>query len=116
MTTERDDADAPVDGEEQPFNAADPVQVKERKLSAKRRELRRQGECRNLMSDPAGRRFVWAILSNAGVFRISHAPGDPYQTAFREGERNVGNWLLSDINAICPELYAPMVAENREAN
>jgi hypothetical protein len=115
VTTERDDdAPAPTDGEERPYNAADPVQVKERKLSAKRREQRRVAEFRNLMSELAGRRFVWAILSRAGVFRISHQAGDPFQTAFREGERNVGNWLLADINAICPDLYAAMVAENRE--
>ena len=34
-------------------------------------------------------------LTEAYVLRTSHVPGDPYETAFREGQREVVTYLLS---------------------
>ena len=66
-----------------------------------------------LMGDERGRRFVWALLSAAGVFRLSYAPGDQTATAFREGARNLGLELLARIHQHCHAAYSLMVDEAR---
>jgi hypothetical protein len=47
-----------------------------------------------LMSSPEGE-DVLSALSEMYVFRTSHVPGDPYETAFREGQRDVANFLIT---------------------
>lgn len=63
-----------------------------------------------LMGSPAGRRILWQILSEAGVYRVSMAP-DPYQTAFKEGRRDIGLRVLTRINQHAPEQFAAMQRE-----
>jgi len=46
------------------------------------------------MSSPEGE-DVLSALSEMYVFRTSHVPGDPYETAFREGQRDVANFLIT---------------------
>ena len=69
-----------------------------------------------LMSEPAGRRVAMRMLNNAGCFRPSYTQGDSHHTAFREGERNQGNWLLTQVLKETPEQYALMLKENSDAN
>lgn len=71
----------------------------------------READFRWLMGDARGRRFMWSTLGSFGLFRTSfnHLPG---QTEFNEGQRNAGLLLLGRINALCPEQYGVMAAEN----
>jgi hypothetical protein len=69
------------------------------------------GDLKWLASSKRGRRIIWRLLTQAGVFRLSFNP-NALQMAFNEGNRNFGNWLLDRFNALCPELYAGMVKEN----
>lgn len=64
-----------------------------------------------LMSSKQGRRTVWRILQQAGVFRLSYAASS-HDTAFNEGQRNVGLFMLAPINAHCPEMYLLMIKES----
>lgn len=64
-----------------------------------------------LMSSKRGRRIVWRLLEQAGVFRISFSQNS-MQMAFNEGGRNYGNKVLSMIHALCPELYPTLMKEN----
>lgn len=67
-----------------------------------------------LMSSKRGRRVVWRLLSEAGVFRVSFEPGmDAMSTAFREGHRNAGLLLINQIFELCPERYAEMAKEQQ---
>lgn len=68
-----------------------------------------------VMTDPAGRRFMHKLLSEAGLFRSSF-DSDPHKTAFNEGQRNVGLRLMADIMAIAPSQYAQMIEEQRNAS
>ena len=43
---------------------------------------------------PDGETVLKGLLENF-VMRSSHVPGDPYETAFREGQREVVTYLLS---------------------
>ena len=65
-----------------------------------------------LMSDRRGRRVVWQLLADAGVFRGSMA-GTPELTAFNEGRRSTGLALLADISRLCPGRFAEMQLEAR---
>lgn len=64
-----------------------------------------------LMSSKRGRRVVWRLLTNAGVYRLSYTQGDALQTAFNEGQRNGGQRLLALIMEHTSSDYALMVQE-----
>jgi hypothetical protein len=64
-----------------------------------------------LMSGKQGRRVVWRLLSQAGVFRSTFST-NAMQSAFNEGARNSGLLLLNQVHAVAPELYPQMVSEN----
>jgi hypothetical protein len=63
-----------------------------------------------LMGTKRGRRIVWRLLDQAGVFRLSFDP-NAMRMAFAEGNRNFGNKTLAMIHALCPELYHVMTKE-----
>lgn len=76
-------------------------------LYTKKRK-REQSDLAKIMGQPEGRRLVWRILSEAGVYALSFAGMDHAQTAFNEGKRSVGNLLLKDIS---PEVELTMKRE-----
>lgn len=64
------------------------------------------------MTDRRGRRVVWRLLGEAGVFHSS-MDATPERTAFNEGRRSTGLALLADISRLCPERFAEMQREAR---
>lgn len=70
-----------------------------------------EGDIKWFMSSKRGRRIVWRLLDRAGVFRLSFNT-NAMAMAFAEGNRNEGLRLLSQVHALCPELYPVMVKEN----
>ena len=99
-------------GRMQDYNAGDLEQVKGRKEKQKTRDLRKRAAVRSLMSDPAGRLWMWDLLSLCGVYHASFS-SDALVMAFNEGRRDVGNHLLAEINRLegGPELYRLMASE-----
>lgn len=69
-----------------------------------------EADIRRLMSSKWGRRFLWRLMDQAGVFRLSYAP-DALATAFAEGNRNYGLRILNLIHALAPEHYPAMLKE-----
>ena len=47
-----------------------------------------------LMDSPDGETVLEALFEMYAL-RTSHSPGDPYQTAFYEGQRDVVNFLIN---------------------
>ena len=66
---------------------------------------------RRLMETAWGRRIVWGLLADAGVFRSSFT-GDN-ATFFNEGARNIGLQILARVTLHCPDKYQIMMMENR---
>lgn len=83
----------------------------ERKAKEKLARQNEESDWKWLMSKPRGRRIVWQLLEQAGVFRSSFDPNNA-KMAFNEGNRNYGLRTLMQIQALCPELYPVMVREN----
>lgn len=67
-------------------------------------------DIKSVMSTEAGRRFIWRLLEQAGLFRTSFT-GEINSTLFREGNRNAGLALFNTVFASCPELYLTMAQE-----
>ena len=95
----------------------DPIDLRgqERAKSDKdmREKLARENEeadIKWLMGSKRGRRVVWRLMDQSGVFRLSFNTNS-MQMAFAEGNRNFGNRMLAMIHSLCPELYPQMVKE-----
>tara|TARA_Y100001963_G_scaffold125931_1_gene177963 strand:- start:4 stop:348 length:345 start_codon:yes stop_codon:yes gene_type:complete len=86
---------------------------KDSKKSADRIERQNQeSDIKWLMSSKRGRRFVWRLLEQAGVFRSSFNT-NAMAMSFGEGNRNYGLQLLNLIHTLCPELYPTMIKEQQ---
>ena len=93
-------------------NAADPAQVKRARQHEKHAIERERLDLATVLGSVQGRRFVWGLLCDAGVFRLSFTPGCEAQTAaFYEGKRSGGLALMVSINALDPMLYHRMAKE-----
>jgi len=104
MTTEHD----PLDLAGQERTAA--TKAEEERL-LREKEL---NDLRWVMSTKQGRRFMWRLLSGAGLYRPSFNT-DPVVMAFNEGTRNGGLVQLNDIMEACPDRYTEMLTEQKEA-
>ena len=98
----------------------DPTDLRQQERAASDKALRdradretEEADIRWLMSSKRGRRILWRLLEQAGVFRLSFNT-NAMQMAFAEGNRNFGNRALSLIHSQCPELYPSMVKENTD--
>ena len=67
---------------------------------------------RSMMSTVEGRVYVHEFLTRCHCFDSTFNL-NPLQTAFAEGERNIGLQLLNDVMRFIPDQYLPMM---REAN
>ena len=87
----------------------------DRTLKAKIVRENEEVDLKWLMSSKRGRRIIWRLLDQAGVFRLSFNT-NAMTMAFAEGNRNFGNRTLSLIHTHCSELYPQMVKENSNGN
>ncbi len=79
------------------------------------RELR-DAQLRTVLSTPAGKAFVWRLLTNVtGVFGPSFS-SDPALTAFNEGKRSVGLALMKEAQRVAPGSYLEMTEERINAD
>lgn len=96
------------------FDASDPKQVNEARIRAGRAKTKRLRALEAIMELKETRRWMNDILVACHIFEPSFREGSSDGTAFREGERNIGNRLLSDIMEACPEQYLVMLKEAKE--
>lgn len=82
----------------------------ERKATAKIDRENEEADIKWLMSSKRGRRVVWRLLEQAGVFRLSFNT-NAMAMSFAEGNRNYGLQILGLIHSLCPELYPTMIKE-----
>lgn len=94
-------------------NAADPEQVKwagEREQSNRQREI---NDVAYVLSTRQGRRFIWRLLCDAGIYRSSfHTNGS--MVYFNEGRRDVGLKLLAEVSEADPMAPHMMAMEAKQ--
>ena len=86
----------------------------ENEKAAKRRERVRSREIDDIkavLKRPEGRRLALRILSQTGLFHASFSLNS-MQTSFNEGKRDIGLWLLADIDLADPMAYSQMLREH----
>lgn len=94
-------------------STSDPEQVaRGRETEAIRRE-REDNELRTVLGTYAGRSVAWRLLERCGIYELSFS-SDSHNTAFREGNRNVGLFLLSELMRVAPDAYAQMQRESEQ--
>ena len=81
------------------------------KADEKRAEQEELNDIIAVMTEPAGRRYVWRLLEHARVFASSYAH-QTNETFFREGQRNVGLWIFTQLLEASPELFLLMQKEH----
>lgn len=60
-------------------------------------EMREHNMWREVMNDENGAKILRLILEESGIYRTTYVRGDQFDTAFREGQRNLGLWLLNKM-------------------
>jgi len=95
------------------FDAGDVNAVTAARKKEVRLRQKRINFVREMMNSEEGRIWVYDILMMGHFSSPTHTPSDPYSTAFKEGERNIANKILYDINEAAPELYMKMLIEGR---
>lgn len=91
-------------------NAADKEQVKDAAGKEKRGRDREIDDVAHLLADVHGRRFLWRVLEECGVYHQSFNHSGSIMS-FNEGKRSVGLLLLRDIMEASPEAYVQMMKE-----
>lgn len=89
-----------------PANPADVAEMKRRERDAAKDFI-------GLMDDVRFRRFVWRQLGEAGVFQNRFSENSN-RHAHEAGKRAMGLWVMTQIDALCPERYSQMVRENAQ--
>jgi hypothetical protein len=86
------------------YDASDRKHVKEALKASKISDRQVKGVVRGIMSSPQGRQWVFELLSQCHLYSSSHT-GNALNTAFAEGERNMGLVILSQVMSACPDQY-----------
>lgn len=95
-------------------NAANRNVLSTQRRREKDRAKRARDDVRAVMSTPSGRRVMWQLLSDAGIFRTSFTGNS--ETFFREGARSLGLKVFTQIQENAPDLYMLMAQEAQTEN
>lgn len=90
------------------YEANQEAEAEEQRLKA----LQEADDLRSVLATEQGRRFMWRLLTQTGVFKSTFT-GDN-ETFFLEGQRNIGLFLLQDIMGLCPERFTEMMENENE--
>jgi hypothetical protein len=92
-------------------STSDAEQVSRARESESDRRDRQDAELRGVLNSYPGRSVIWRVLEQCGIYELSFS-GDSHRTAFREGNRNVGLFLLTEVMRVAPDAYGLMQRES----
>ena len=79
-------------------------------LTAKQRRDREIDDIKSILRLPGGRRFILRVFVETGTMNASFTLNS-MTTAFNEGKRDIGIWLLKEIDQAEPMAYSQMLRE-----
>jgi hypothetical protein len=94
-------------------NAADRKSIRRLEKAAKLADAQRRQVITGLMSTSFGREWMWDLLTRCHCFSVTFN-GDALQSAFAEGERNIGIQLINDIMIACPDYFITAMRESND--
>ena len=104
------------DEQSESYDTSDKEQVnKARKRDARTRADRLEF-VEAAMTTPQGRAWFYDLLARCHVVRTPFSANDPYGTAFKCGEQNIGLQILDDIQTVSSDTYLTMITENKKKN
>ena len=86
---------------------------KEARKNQEQTALEEMKNFQEVMSTKAGRKVMWGLLAEAGVYQTTFT-NDAMQMSFNEGKRKIGLIYLAKISSYAPTDYRKMLDENRE--
>jgi hypothetical protein len=92
------------------YDSSNPHHVNSQEKKVKIATRQTVEDLQTVMSTKGGRRFVWNLLSKCGIYEITFT-GNSWGN-FKEGMRNIGLMLLSDLQEHCMDKYQLMEREN----
>lgn len=95
------------------FDAKDDSETNNRRRHVENEKLEFEQFLINALKNRPGRKFFWRLLERSNIFDVSWVQGSFDATAFREGQRSIGNNLLSDILRVAPEAWIEMMKEHQ---
>src|ERR1041385_4249481 len=99
-----------------PFSIDVAVAADAKRSDAQRaRQEKADNDLRFVMSDARGRRVLWALLEDAGVYRSTFNT-DALAMAHSEGKRDTGLRLLDRLLRVTPGEYLKAQEENISGN
>jgi hypothetical protein len=93
------------------FNASDPEQVAAKRRSAGKKRKQDDGVVKSIMASQAGRAWMHSLLGSCHCFSMSFT-GEALSSAFKEGERNIGNMMIASIMKTASEEFILMLKEH----
>lgn len=101
---------------EESYDTSDPVQVNNKRKRSARTRADRLKFIEAAMQLEQGRAWFYDILLFCKCFEGPYVPGDPYATAMKCGQQNVGLRILDDIQTAAPDNYTLMIKEQKTKN
>jgi hypothetical protein len=93
------------------YDSENEVKIKESVKEYKNRKDREISDLQSVLKKPEGRRVVYKILCECGVFKASFTMNS-MTTAFNEGKRDIGLGLLAQLDLAEPQIYSQMLKEH----
>jgi len=101
--------------DKQVINTGDEKQVKKRKTKFQLVRENELEELKTILATGAGIKFFSRMLERCHMFAtLSHL--DPQQMAVQSGQRDLGLWLIQEIEAAEPNGYVKLVNERVKRN
>ncbi|KKL89627.1 hypothetical protein LCGC14_1912840 [marine sediment metagenome] len=94
------------------MDTGDSKQVNKKKTKIQLRRMRENAWLKEILSKEGGRDFIWRLLIQCGVYHTSFT-GDAPQTFFNEGKRQIGLWVLTEIDEADIHAMSIMQEENK---
>jgi len=99
----------------EPLDVGDEKQVKQSKKKFELVRDRELEEIRRILKEEWGRGFLHRILGECHTYR-STSNSDAHTMAVLSGQRDIGLWLLSEIEQADPNGYVKLLQENINRN
>ncbi len=98
---------------EAPVNTGDEVQVKDKRSKVQKLRDREIRGIQIFLENPDNQWFIWRILEKCNMWS-SMSREAPHDMAILSGKRDIGLWLLEEIEEAVPEVYLTMQRTSKE--